>query len=230
MAPIVSCSSLLFCFICTFGFPRQRICRAIRPCLGFWGLFLQRGQIALASEEESKQESSVSAIHCEGKWKFRFCKEEYARLPTFALDECAYSLFPLWHQCTNMRPYPDYELHNSLGSQGRFHFIRSEGFVCLWCETPMLWSAYKQRGLTVLNMSKKAAQKERERECWWSQLGVGHICSLPDSRQFICGQWQQSSLVETDEMRSSFSPEFLMKLSKGPQTLWGPKDLGSLPV
>lgn len=128
MAPVVPRKSLLFGFIHTYGFSHQRICQSILPCLGFWGLFLQRDQIALALEEESKHECPVS-FHCECKWKFCFSKDEYAQLPMFGLDECTFSLFPLWHQCTTMRPYPDYELHNTLESSGLSN-LRKSLYVC----------------------------------------------------------------------------------------------------
>lgn len=110
------------------GFPTRKICQSILPCLGFWGLFLQRDQMALASEEEGKHECSVS-FHCECKWKFCFYEGEYARLPMFVLDECAFSLFPPWHQCTTMRPYPDYELHNTLESSS-LSDLKKSLYVC----------------------------------------------------------------------------------------------------
>lgn len=48
-----------------------------------------------------------------------------------------------------------------------------------WCRRES--KAELEEGSSRTRHNKKGNRISRLRECWWSQLGVGHICSLPDS-------------------------------------------------
>lgn len=62
------------------------------------------------------------------------------------------------------------------------------------------------------NTDRQEKRINTQKECWWSQLGVGHICSLPDSDNLSAVNGRPA-IHGTDEMWSVF-PSILMKLSK----------------
>lgn len=63
------------------------------------------------------------------------------------------------------------------------------------------------------NTDRQEKRINTQKECWWSQLGVGHICSLPDSDNLSVVNGRPA-IHGTDEMWSEFSLVFSWSFPK----------------